>query len=131
MKNPGGRPALRPGIALTTWAAVELLRDRQGNEPRRTARKGAKKFALELKRSCRDYHVLPFETIRHYHKQIERSVNATGSRELLLDIGRRRREVLGWDASVLFFLISDWKDYNAEIRDDGHIRLDRVSAPPK
>jgi hypothetical protein len=131
MKNPGGRPALKPGIALTVWALVELLRDRQGNEPRWSARKGAKKLDLELRRSWRGHHALPFETIRDHHKHVERSVNATGSRELLLWIGRQRREVLGWDTSVLFFLIDQWKDYQAEIRDDGHIRLDRVPALPK
>jgi hypothetical protein len=58
-------------------------------------------------------------------------VMATGSDEqrrvaiLALEVGHQRREVLGWDASVLFFVIAQWDNYEAEIRDH-QIRLTRL-----
>jgi hypothetical protein len=130
MKKPVGRPKLKPSFALVTWVLVELLRDTQGNEPRLSAREAAKKLAFQLRRDCRGGRPMPFDTVRRHYKNFAR-VMASGSSELkdaailLLEIGRQRREVLGWDTSVLIFVIAQWNNYEAEIRDD-QIRLTRL-----
>jgi hypothetical protein len=130
MKKPVGRPKLNPSFALVTWVLVELLRDTQGNEPRLSAREAAKKLAFQLRRDCRGGRPMPFNTVRRHYKNFQR-VMATGSDEQRrvaisgLEFGRQRREVLGWDASVLFFAIAQWDNYEAEIRDH-QIRLTRL-----
>jgi hypothetical protein len=130
MKRPVGRPTLKLGLNLYSWVLIELLRDTPNNEPRRSVRKAAKKLARELRLDWRGGEVKPWETLRDYYKNFDRAMAADSElaarAHALLEIGRRGRELFGWDASPWQWVIAPWqfKNYALEIQDN-KIRLTR------
>jgi hypothetical protein len=109
MKGQGqGRPRLGPSIPQTFWALVELMRDKQSSTARFSARQGCARLAKELARDLQGGRFVPAETIRRFHKSVEAAIRDSAvEREKaahLLEIGRQRRAVMGWDASVWLLL---------------------------
>lgn len=100
-----GRPSLKPSFSTVMWVLVELMRDIQGNRPRLSARNAAKRLEKEFRISTTpDRRALPpGETIRRHYKKFTRVLAVDSELKaaavLLLEIGRLRREILGWDAS--------------------------------
>ena len=102
-----GRPAVKPPIPLTMWVFVELLRDRKGR-PRLSARGGAARLAKQLPKWQAQR--MTTEGVREHYKRFERTMKQSNSgdekkeAERLLEIGRQRREIFGWDASAWIWL---------------------------
>ena len=109
MKSRPGRPSMKAPLLI--WVLVELMRDRKGGLPRLSARRGCERLKRELQIDFKGGRVLPFETIRRYHKGFVAAWRRSNSGEekalaaKILAIGRERRELLGWDASAWLFVI--------------------------
>lgn len=98
-------------VPLFVWVLVELTRDRNNvNTTRHSVRAACRRLEKKLEADFKGGRVLPWETIRRYHKDFETTVRKSNSSEQLaeakslLAIGRERREFLGWDASVWLFV---------------------------
>src|SRR5262245_53974132 len=110
MRAPVGRPALPPSFPIMLWAFVELMRDRRGlRSPRLSARAGCQKLAKDFARDFKGGRFLSVATIRRHHGEVDRSLNDDQKKRALanglLEYGRQRREVIGWDSSPWLFLM--------------------------
>jgi hypothetical protein len=98
------------------WVLVELLRDRKDGRERASAREAAKRLEKHLAADFKGGRVVPFETIRRYHKKIEKLRQKNAEQAALGDHylrrGRVRRDTLGWDASPWLFVFDpqDFED---------------------
>jgi hypothetical protein len=102
-----GRPPFIKYTPLLIWVFVELVRDQQDpGRKRKTERDGCDRLEKKLAEDFKGGRVLPFETIRRYYRNFKTIIRRsnTGSEkalaDILLKIGRARRVLLGWDASV-------------------------------
>jgi hypothetical protein len=96
---------------LLIWVLAELMRDRKDGLPRLSARSGCKRLEKELQVTFKGGRVLPFETIHRHYKAFNTAMRCSNSgaekavADRLLEIGRERRELLGWDASAWLFVM--------------------------
>jgi hypothetical protein len=131
MKPRGRSVEVTFGIQMMIWAYVELTRDRK-DKPRLTARAGCRKLEKEFARDIKGGRFLTTETIRRHHKDIEKAIRGNSEEKAkafqLLEYGRHRREILGWDVSPWMFLIDtallQSKGYDLTVTDEG-FRWDR------
>ena len=101
---PAGRRPRR-SAPLFFWALVELCRDRKDNRrERRSARQGCKLLMKRLDGSVG--RTLSAENIRDYHKKMEGRIDKTDA-ETILAWARKRREVYGWDANPLLYVLTE------------------------
>ena len=97
-----GRPCLDLHIPVAMWLIVELMRDTHDNR-RLSVRRGAQRLEKELQMTFTGdgARVLPWETIRRYHKIYARAMAKDDELKAaairLLEIHRQRRAQLGWD----------------------------------
>jgi hypothetical protein len=104
MRAPGGRPPLPLSIPIMLWAFVELMRDRQYGGKRFSERQGSARLQQAFAKVMKGGRFLPTETIRRHHKDTERLMRKGSDPDLnalvtgLLEYGRRRRELFGWQA---------------------------------
>jgi hypothetical protein len=86
------------------WAFVELMRDRQYGGKRFSERQGSARLQQAFAKVMKGGRFLPTETIRRHHKDTERLMRKGSDPDLnalatgLLEYGRRRRELFGWQA---------------------------------
>jgi hypothetical protein len=130
MKAPGGRPPLPPSFSLMLWAFAELMRDRQGSQRRLSARAGCQRLAKDFARDSKGGRFLPFSTIRRHHGNVEKDMRKNPEQRAiangLLEFGRQRRELIGWDASAWLYLIDPavWQSKGYEgVISGGNIEL--------
>lgn len=109
---PRGRPAVKPSIPLVLWVMVELMRDRkERGRPRASVRDASGRLAKHLAECFQGGRVLEWETVRDHHKRFGRTMrqsNTGAESELakgLLDLARKRRDLLGWDTSTWALVI--------------------------
>jgi hypothetical protein len=102
-----GRPAIKPTIPLVLWVMVELMRDRkEWGRARASARDASARVANHLAECFQGGRVLTTETVRDHYKRFERAMrrsNSGAEAELakgLLDLARKRRDLLGWQTST-------------------------------
>jgi len=108
--KPPGRPRFKPGVALMIYAFVELRRDRQETRLRRLSeRAGCRWLEKTLKKDLIGGRELKFSTIRNHHNDVKAALRdgrvSQSAANSLLEYGRARREILGWDSSPWLFLI--------------------------
>jgi hypothetical protein len=127
--KPRGRPTVKPGVQLMIWAYVELMRDRKDGLPRLSARAGCAKLEKDFAEDLKRGRFLTFATIRRHYKEVEANPEQKAQALRLLEIGRRNREILGWDASSWLFLIDPGfvqsKGYEFNVTEDDHFTLKR------
>ena len=107
-----GRPAVKPSIPLRLWVMVELMRDRKElGRPRASVRDASARVAKHLAECFQGGRVLTAETVRDHHKRFERVMqrsNSGAEAELakgLLDLARKRRDLLGWETSTWMLVL--------------------------
>jgi hypothetical protein len=114
--------SIGPSIPLIFWTFVELMRDRKASTARFSARQGCARLAKEFAKDFKGGRFMTTETIRRFHKSTEAaSAEQKAEAARLLQLGRQRREVIGWDASPWLFLFDPnvWPGYSVvELRDD-------------
>ncbi len=120
-----GRPKLPPGGLLGAWVLVEVMRDRKA-QPRLSIRAASKRLQKSLAMDFKGGRVLPWETIRDFHKRFQNAMRRDkGERAkavYFLERARVRRELFGWQSSPWLFLIDpallESKGYDVEIGDE-------------
>jgi hypothetical protein len=130
MKGPG-RPRNPLSFPLTLWAFVELMRDREDGGERRTVRAACRLVQQQFADDLKGGRFLTVATIRRQHGEMEKAMRDDAGKkayaDVLLEYGRRRREVLGWDSSMWLYLIDPFQpgyDVNVDVDpSDGAIRL--------
>jgi hypothetical protein len=105
-----GRPEIKPSIPLLAWVMVELMRERQGLPPL-SVRAGSTRLAQDIGRDFLGGKTWTVETIRRQYKNFARMLRDSNSgaakrqADILLKIGRARREGLGWGTSVWLLVL--------------------------
>jgi hypothetical protein len=108
--NARGRPEIKPSIPLLAWVMVELMRARQGLPPL-SVRGGSKRLAKDISRDFLGGRTWTVETIRRQYKNFAQTLRHSNNgtektqADILVKIGRARRELLGWDASVWLLVL--------------------------
>jgi hypothetical protein len=136
MKNVGGRPPLPMSFSLMLWAFVELMRDREDGGERRAVRAACRLTQQQFSDDLKGGRFLTVDTIRRHHADTERAMRDDADKRALaiglLDYGRRRRKLIGWNASLWLHLIDPARfidsgyetDVNADF-DDAIVLSDR------